>query len=44
MACAPGTRVCLSALDHFGWHKLIYDHITVRVPGSDGPFLINPSN
>ncbi|MEB0055883.1 MULTISPECIES: class II aldolase/adducin family protein [unclassified Variovorax] len=27
--------------DHFGWHELIYNHITVRVP--DTPyFLINP--
>lgn len=25
-----------------GWHELIYNHITVRVPGSDGHFLINP--
>jgi ribulose-5-phosphate 4-epimerase/fuculose-1-phosphate aldolase len=28
--------------DHFGWHELIYNHITVRVPNSDGHFLINP--
>lgn len=28
--------------DHFGWHELIYNHITVRVPGSEGHFLINP--
>lgn len=28
--------------DHFGWHELIYNHITVRVPGEDGTFLINP--
>src|SRR6476660_7461363 len=28
--------------DHFGWHELIYNHITVRVPGEDRPFLINP--
>jgi len=28
--------------DHFGWHELIYNHITVRVPGEDGRFLINP--
>src|ERR1700712_883648 len=27
--------------DHFGWHELIYNHITIRVP--DTPyFLINP--
>jgi ribulose-5-phosphate 4-epimerase/fuculose-1-phosphate aldolase len=28
--------------DHFGWHELIYNHITVRVPGEDDHFLINP--
>ena len=28
--------------DHFGWHELIYNHITVRVPGEVGRFLINP--
>src|SRR5690349_21630285 len=28
--------------DHFGWHELIYNHITVRVPGESGHFLINP--
>jgi ribulose-5-phosphate 4-epimerase/fuculose-1-phosphate aldolase len=28
--------------DHLGWHELIYNHITVRVPGHDDQFLINP--
>ena len=28
--------------DHLGWHELIYNHITVRVPGTDNQFLINP--
>ena len=28
--------------DHFGWHELIYNHITVRVRGEKGHFLINP--
>ena len=28
--------------DHFGWHELIYNHITVRVPRGDDRFLINP--
>jgi ribulose-5-phosphate 4-epimerase/fuculose-1-phosphate aldolase len=28
--------------DHFGWHELIYNHLTVRVPGEAGQFLINP--
>jgi ribulose-5-phosphate 4-epimerase/fuculose-1-phosphate aldolase len=25
-----------------GWDELIYNHITVRVPGEDGAYLINP--
>ena len=28
--------------DHFGWHGLIFNHITVRVPGTESTFLINP--
>jgi ribulose-5-phosphate 4-epimerase/fuculose-1-phosphate aldolase len=27
---------------HFGWHQLIYNHITARVPGPEHYFLINP--
>jgi len=28
--------------DHFGWTLLIYGHLTVRVPGPERHFLINP--
>lgn len=28
--------------DHLGWTELIYNHITVRVPGPERHFLINP--
>jgi len=28
--------------DYFGWTSLIYGHITVRVPGPERHFLINP--
>lgn len=28
--------------DHLGWVELIYNHITVRVPGPETHFLINP--
>jgi ribulose-5-phosphate 4-epimerase/fuculose-1-phosphate aldolase len=28
--------------DHLGWTSLIYNHITVRVPGPQRHFLINP--
>src|SRR5258708_16218202 len=27
---------------HLGWHELIYNHITLRVPDEPGYFLINP--
>jgi len=27
---------------HFGWSELIYNHITVEIPGTQGHFLINP--
>jgi ribulose-5-phosphate 4-epimerase/fuculose-1-phosphate aldolase len=28
--------------DQLGWHELIYNHITVRLPGHENNFLINP--
>ncbi|MDF1737085.1 MAG: class II aldolase/adducin family protein [Minwuia sp.] len=28
--------------DHFGWYELIFNHITLRVPGPEHHFLINP--
>ena len=27
---------------HLGWHNLIYNHITLRIPGPERNFLINP--
>ncbi len=40
------TRVDLAAcyriFDHLGWTELIYNHITVKVPGPGAHFLINP--
>jgi ribulose-5-phosphate 4-epimerase/fuculose-1-phosphate aldolase len=39
-------RVQLAAayrvFDHLGWSELIYNHISLRVPGEDGTYLINP--
>lgn len=39
-------RVQLAAayrlVEHFGWNESIYGHLTVRVPGSERHFLINP--
>ena len=42
----PELRVQLAAcyrlVAHFGMDDLIYNHISARVPGTDGHFLINP--
>jgi len=35
---AAGYRI----FDRMGWTELIYNHISLRVPGEDGHFLINP--
>jgi ribulose-5-phosphate 4-epimerase/fuculose-1-phosphate aldolase len=39
-------RVQLAAayriFDHLGWGELIYNHISLRVPGPDAHFLLNP--
>ena len=39
-------RVQLAAayriFDHLGWSELIYNHISLRVPGTEPHFLINP--
>lgn len=33
---------CYRIFDHMGWSEMIYNHITVKLPDSDGHFLINP--
>ncbi len=33
---------CYRIFAHLGWDELIYNHISLRVPGEDGAFLINP--
>tara|TARA_R110000787_G_scaffold11146_1_gene37307 strand:- start:443 stop:1189 length:747 start_codon:yes stop_codon:yes gene_type:complete len=33
---------CYRIFDHLGWSESIYNHISVRVPGEDHAFLINP--
>jgi len=39
-------RVTLAAayriFDHLGWTELIYNHLSLRVPGVEGQFLVNP--
>ena len=33
---------CYRVFDMLGWSEMIYNHITVNVPGQPGAFLINP--
>src|SRR5258708_25065017 len=33
---------CYRIFDMLGWTELIFNHITLRVPGSEPRFLINP--
>jgi len=33
---------CYRIFAHLGWAELIYNHISLRVPGPDAHFLINP--
>lgn len=33
---------CYRIFDHLGWVEMIFNHITVRVPGPELHFLINP--
>jgi ribulose-5-phosphate 4-epimerase/fuculose-1-phosphate aldolase len=33
---------CYRLFDYLGWTEMIYNHITVRVPGPEHHFLINP--
>jgi len=33
---------CYRIFDYMGWDELIYNHITVKVPGAETHFLINP--
>ncbi|MBT8114255.1 MAG: class II aldolase/adducin family protein [Arenicella sp.] len=33
---------CYRIFDYLGWDELIYNHITMRLPGDEGHFLINP--
>ncbi len=33
---------CYRVFDFLGWDELIYNHITVKIPGEEEQFLINP--
>ena len=33
---------CYRIFDYMGWSELIYNHITVKLPGNQHHFLINP--
>ena len=33
---------CYRIFDHLGWGESIYNHISVKIPGEEDTFLINP--
>ncbi len=33
---------CYRIFDHLGWAELIYNHVSLRVPGAPGHILLNP--
>src|SRR5258706_795268 len=33
---------CYRVFDMLGWSEMIYNHITLKLPGEEGAFLINP--
>jgi ribulose-5-phosphate 4-epimerase/fuculose-1-phosphate aldolase len=33
---------CYRVFDMLGWSEMIYNHITLKIPGEEGAFLINP--
>ena len=33
---------CYRVFDHLGWTEMIFNHITLRIPGPETVFLINP--
>lgn len=33
---------CYRIFDHLGWSESIYNHISLKVPGEEDTFLINP--
>jgi ribulose-5-phosphate 4-epimerase/fuculose-1-phosphate aldolase len=33
---------CYRVFDMMGWSEMIYNHITLKVPGEEDAFLINP--
>lgn len=33
---------CYQLFDHFGWSEMIFNHISLRVPGPDHHYLVNP--
>lgn len=41
-ACRVQLAACYRIFDYLGWVELIFNHISLRVPGPDHHFLINP--
>lgn len=41
-AARQDLAACYRIFDHLGWSESIYNHISLKVPGEDHAFLINP--
>ncbi len=41
-AARQDLAACYRIFDHLGWSESIYNHISVRAPGGENAFLINP--
>lgn len=40
--CRQRLAACYRMFAHFGWDEMLANHITLKVPGEDNAFLINP--
>ena len=41
-AARQDLAACYRIFDMLGWSEMIYNHITLKIPGEEGAFLINP--
>lgn len=40
--CRVELAACYRVFDALGWTELLFNHITLRIPGTDSAYLINP--
>jgi len=42
MSLRKELALCYRLIDFFGWTEMIFNHVSVRLPGSGGAYLVNP--